>query len=324
MTKMDILIVEDESAVAGAISRALKSSYNVTTAGTVKEALSFIEQQKCDLVLLDVILPDMSGYWLCQRIKSDLFLRHIPVIFLTGLDGQESIVNGLKMGADDYIEKPFSVQELLARTEAAIRRSESTLEANPLSRLPGNGFIEREILRRLDDRQIFSLLYIDLNHFKAYNDHYGFHRGDQVIRTTAHLLADFVEGGARRLGHVGGDDFILLVGDEDVHALCQTILLRFDAVVPTFYDEKDRQAGHVRTRDRQGQWQTYPLLSMAIGVVTNKIRPISTLGEVSAIGAEVKACAKRLGGSAYFVDRRRDPYLSFGKEEEFHHGKQNS
>jgi len=305
-----VLIVEDEPQIASVMERRLRCCHRVHLVKNVSEAVQALKQIRYDLILLDIMLPDGSGLELCKRIKSDVFLRHIPVILVTGMGELEHKVNGLKLGADDYLPKPFELEELQARVEAAIRRSVMSLEANPLTMLPGNGSIEREILRRLQSGETFSVLYADINHFKAYNDYYGFLRGDQIIRKTAAILLESARGETDLVGHLGGDDFILVTGGDDLAALCKEVIRLFGDAVPLFYDEKELRAGYIITHDRMGKLSSFPLLSIAIGVVTNKVRPLHTLGAVSTIGTELKSFAKRHSGSFYAIDRRKDEYSS--------------
>lgn len=308
-SKKQVLVVEDEKDVAQFMSRMLTAyHYHVTLAEGIQEALTILGREACDLVLLDINLRGESGLSLCQKMKSNTMLRHVPIILVTGMDTTEDMVNGLRLGADDFISKPFKKPELLARIESVLRRTEMSLEANPLSRLPGNVTIEKEILRRIEDQKPFSVIYADLNHFKAYNDYYGFPRGDKVIKKTSEILLKAAHKEGVLVGHVGGDDFVVVIGDDDPQALCKKIIDQFDAEVPSLYDEKERVAGFIVTKDRLGKVQRFPLLSLAIGVVANRVRPIHNLGEVATYGAELKKFAKKHTGSYVAIERRHDPY----------------
>ena len=291
------------------LEEALQSSgFDVIRAQNGVEAFQKVQSNAPDLVLLDVQMPEMDGFTVCQKIKSDLLLRHIPVMMLTAQTGVTSKVTGLERGADDYLTKPFDLQELIARIRTLLRRTRQGLEANPLTRLPGNVTIENEILRRLEAHQPFAVLYLDLNSFKAYNDTYGFLKGDEVIRETAKIILKEADKDRGFVGHIGGDDFIVLTDPNSCEALCQRVIARFDEIAPKFYTEADRKRGYVETKDRQGQAARFGLLSIAIGVVTNQYRAFISLGEVSSIGTEMKHFAKekKEQGSAYAVDRRTE------------------
>lgn len=304
-----ILVADDEESMAMMLAEALNTSgFDVTLAANGVEALQQVKAKSPDLVLLDVQMPQMDGFAVCQQIKSDLLLRHIPIMMLTAQSGVSSKVTGLERGADDYITKPFDLQELIARIRTLLRRTRQGLEANPLTRLPGNITIENEILQRLETHQPFAVLYLDLNSFKAYNDIYGFVKGDDVIRATAKIILKESDKNGGFVGHIGGDDFIVLTDPSTCEALCGRIIARFDELAPSFYTDADRQRGYIETKDRRGQLSRFPLLSIAIGVVTNQYRSLSSLGEVSSIGAEMKHFAKEKKdkGSAYAVDRRTE------------------
>lgn len=292
------------------LEEALKTSgFRVTLARDGRQAFEGVQSQSPDLVLLDVQMPEMDGFTVCKKIKSDVLLRHIPVMMLTAETGVHSKVTGLDHGADDYLTKPFDLQELVARIRTLLRRTRQGLEANPLTRLPGNVTIENEILKRLELRQPFAVLYLDLNSFKAYNDIYGFVKGDEVIRDTAKIILKEADKDGGFVGHIGGDDFIVVIADPaKAEALSQRIIERFDATAPRFYSEADRQRGYIETTDRRGQMSRFPILSIAIGVATTHMRAFSSLGEVSSIGTEMKRFAKEKKdkGSSYAIDKRSE------------------
>ncbi len=307
--KTVILVADDEDAILSMLRDALQGAdYDVVIARNGVEALQQVQLVTPDLVLLDVQMPEMSGYVVCRRIKSDVFLRHVPVLMLTSQSGTASKVTGLEHGADDYLTKPFEMDELLARIRTLLRRTRMGLEANPLTHLPGNVTIEKELLAKIAEKEPFAVLYIDLNSFKAYNDVYGFVKGDEAIRETAHLVNAQAAKENGFVGHIGGDDFIVVTLPGRAESLCQNLIKEFDALAPRFYSDEDRQRGHITTKDRRGTVEQFPLLSMSIGVVTNQHRAINSLGEISKIGAEMKHFAKenKDKGSSYAVDRRKE------------------
>ncbi|HVO32901.1 MAG TPA: response regulator [Elusimicrobiota bacterium] len=307
--KTVILIADDEETILSMLRDALQAAdYDVVIARNGVEALEQVQRVTPDLVLLDVQMPELNGYAVCRRIKSDVFLRHVPVLMLTSQTGTASKVSGLEHGADDYLTKPFEMEELLARIRTLLRRTRMGLEANPLSHLPGNVAIEKELLARIQTKEPFAVLYIDLNSFKAYNDVYGFVKGDEVIRQTAQLINQEAVPAGGFIGHIGGDDFIIVTEPLRAVELCQALINRFDALAPQFYNDEDRRRGYITTKDRRGNVEKFPVLSMAIGVVTNQFRVITSLGEISKVGAEMKHFAKdgKDRGSSYAIDRRRE------------------
>src|SRR6267142_6236888 len=160
--KTVILVADDEDAMLSLLREALQSvQYDVVVAHNGEEAIEKLRKTPPDLVLLDVQMPKMSGYDVCKKIKSDVFLRHIPVLMLTAQGSIHHKVTGLESGADDYVTKPFDMDELLARIRTLLRRTRLGLEANPLTRLPGNVTIEKEIMQRIKSEVPFAVLYVD-------------------------------------------------------------------------------------------------------------------------------------------------------------------
>jgi len=305
-----ILIVDDDPDIRDILKITLsEENYEVTEAPDGEEALKIINSKPLDLVLVDYKMPKMDGREVCRRVKKDLLLSHLPIIMVTGKGDINDKVNGIDAGADDYVVKPFEPKELLARIRMIIRRTARDLEANPLTRLPGNVSILNELSKRIESQALFAVCYLDLDKFKAYNDKYGFEHGDEVIRETARILIG-VTGQLGNpedfIGHIGGDDFVIVTIPDKADALCEKIIADFEKKVPSFYTETDRKRGYILAKDRKGQEQKIPLLSISIGVVTNEARKIEHVAQVGEIGAELKSVAKSLERSNYVKDKRKE------------------
>ena len=309
MVKPRILIVDDDPDILDVLEITLgKEDYEILKARDGEEALRVIKSKPLDLVLLDYALPKMNGKEVCMEIKKDILLRHLPIIMVTGKGEVSDKVGGLDAGADDYIVKPFDPKEMLARIRMILRRTVRDLEANPLTRLPGNVSILNELSSRLESRTLFAVCYIDIDKFKSYNDKYGFEHGDEVIRETARILIQSVQNRGNPhdfIGHIGGDDFVIVTTPDVVDNLCKKIIADFEKKSPTFYNETDRKKGYILGLDRQGKEQKIPLLSVSIGVVTNESRKIEHVAQIGEIGAELKSYAKRLERSNYIKDKRK-------------------
>jgi len=305
-----ILVVDDEPDIRDILKLTLsEENYIVLEAGDGEEALKIITTKSPDLVLLDYKIPKIDGHEVCRQVKKDLLLRHLPIIMVTGKGDIDDKVGGINAGADDYVVKPFEPKELLARIRMILRRTERDLEANPLTRLPGNVSILNELVRRLESKSLFAVCYLDLDKFKAYNDTYGFEHGDEVIRETARILIRTTQqcGNADDfIGHIGGDDFVIVTTPDAVDNLCKIIIDDFEKTVPSFYNETDRQKGYIIAKDRKGKEQKILLLSISIGVVTNEFRKIEHVAQIGEIGAELKSYAKGLERSNYIKDKRKE------------------
>jgi len=304
-----ILIVDDDPDIRDVLKLTLsEEKYEILEAADGEEALKIIHENQPDLILLDYKIPKVDGREVCRRIKKDLLLRHLPIIMVTGKGDINDKVGGIDAGADDYVVKPFEPKELLARIRMILRHTERDLEANPLTRLPGNVSILKELSRRLETKSRFAVCYIDLDKFKAYNDKYGFEHGDEVIRETARLLIRQTKECGNHddfIGHIGGDDFVIVTTEDTADLLCQKIIINFEEMVPSFYNEKDRKNGFILAKDRKGKEQRVPLLSVSIGVVTNSQRKITHVAQIGEIGAELKSYAKSLERSNYVKDQRK-------------------
>jgi diguanylate cyclase (GGDEF)-like protein len=309
VAKPKILIVDDDPDILDVLEiTLLDENYEILKAMDGQEAIRIIKSKPLDLVLLDYAMPKMNGREVCQEVKKDILLRHLPIIMVTGKGEVSDKVGGIDAGADDYIVKPFEPKELLARIRMVLRRAAIDLEANPLTRLPGNVSILNELSRRIESKALFAVCYLDLDKFKAYNDKYGFEHGDEVIRETARILIQTTHQMGNPndfIGHIGGDDFVIVTAPDVVDNICKKIIADFEKAVPSFYNETDRKKGYIIGHDRQGREQKIPLLSISIGVVTNDLRKIEHVAQIGEIGAELKAYAKSLERSNYVKDKRK-------------------
>lgn len=305
-----ILIADDDPDIRDILKLTLsEENYETIEAQNGEEALEIIRSKPLDLALLDYKMPKMDGRQVCNLVKKDLLLQHLPVIMVTGKGEISDRVSGIDAGADDYIVKPFEPKELLARIRMILRRTQRDLEANPLTRLPGNVAILNEFSKCIDSKKLFAVCYADLDKFKAYNDKYGFEHGDRVIRETARILLGAAkECGAPEdfVGHIGGDDFVIVTTPEFTDRLCEKIIRDFDKISPSFYNQEDRENGFIIGYDRQSKIHKIPLLSISIGVVTNEMREITHVAQIGEIGAELKKLAKQEEKSNYVKDKRID------------------
>ena len=316
MASLHILVVDDDADLRDIVRSILEpAGFTVEEAEDGLSALQRIRTRAPDLVVLDDHMPRMTGLEVCERLKQDVLLRHLPVIMLTGKSTLQDKVHGLNVGVDDYLVKPFEPQELLARVHTVLRRTTQDLDANPLTKLPGNVSIQRELENRIASGGPLAVCYIDLDRFKAFNDHYGFKRGDDAIRRTAEILLEASQTNGSPhdfVGHIGGDDFILITTIQNAPAVCKTIIHDFDAMSLQLYDTEDRLRRYIVHVDRQGKEVRIPLLSISIALVTNEEHPLTHLGQVAKIGAELKAYAKQFDRSIYVQERRILPQQSGG------------
>jgi diguanylate cyclase (GGDEF)-like protein len=246
---------------------------------------------------------------MCARLKGDAFTSIVPVVLLvSGLAGDagEIASAGLQAGADEVVSDAWSNKEKALRLEMVLRRAFRDVNVHPTTRLPGTVQIERDLGERMATGRRFAVCYADLDHFKEFNDRYGYNCGDSVILLTSRILRDIVRALAPGgfVGHIGGDDFICNVSLEHLEATCDEIIQLFDELIPYQYTEEDRKAGYFLGKDRRGSIHRTPLMTLSIGIVTNQFQEFSHTAQIAELAGEMKTYAKTLHGSVYVVDRR--------------------
>jgi len=317
--KSKILIVDDMVENIRMLIEILKDDYATMPATSGKTALEKCRSDSSpDLILLDILMPDMDGYEVCRQLKEGDDTKEIPIIFITGVSESLDDAKAFSLGAVDYVTKPFHVATVKARVKHQItlrdaifelrRLNKIAMDANPITCLPGNNSIRQAIQVSLDEGRDDFVIYADLDNFKVYNDTYGFAHGDEVIHFTAKLLKDalaHIKSDSAFLGHVGGDDFVMLVSARDLDSVVAFVLDRFAKDVLRFYNEKDVAAGSVSATNRTGEYCIFPLMSISLGGVNLSRGSYAHYLQVNDVCAEVKKRAKELPGSSIFIDRRQ-------------------
>ena len=312
LTPRDIvLVVDDDEQVTRLVKRVLeRAGFECVTVNDGNAAHDAAVEWRPDIILLDLMLGDTTGDQILAALRADFRTRLIPVVFLTVRDSLQDKVEHLLAGADDYVTKPFVPEELIARLRAVMSRSTTARELSPLTGMSGNSDILREISRRLAQHERFTVLYPDIDSFKSYNDHYGFLRGDDVIKTLATIILEVLEQNyspQHFAGHVGGDDFVILTDPSIAETLANEITRRFDAASPALYDPADRLQGWIESKERSGGTVRSPMVSVSIGIVNAEPGSYASAAALAARAAEVKGVAKRMPGSKWVLDRRRPP-----------------
>lgn len=297
--RVRVLVIDDDEDIRRLVRKVLdRESYKMLEANNGQDGLTLTFTELPDLIVLDRQMPGMDGLEVLRKLRAQLTTRHIPVILLTAMRDVDQRVKGLQSGADDYVLKPFAPRELRARVAATLRRSESDLVADPLTKLPGNLVLRKELGRRLERKSNFSLCYADINHFKAYVDHYGFERASEVIQRLAQLIYNsWVDHGAQEdfIGHIGGDDFLLLTGQERAEPVSVALVEGFQAMVSEFYDEADLRRGYIKGVDRYGAQRRFPLISLSVAIIDVAPGDVSDNRELAAFAARCKEDVKQRG-----------------------------
>lgn len=291
MGKPRLLVVEDDADIANMLKiyfSGLDFDVDVAPRGSV--ALEKTRQVLPHLIILDIMLPDIDGYEVCRNLRTSTRTSHIPVIFLTQKDERSDKLQGLELGADDYITKPFDIEELKLRVQGAIRRAERESLTDPRSGLPAGRLIEEQ-LRRIIREDNWALMDIRINHFNPFKEVYGFVASDDVLRFTAMLLGEIIDelgSSSDFIGHAGGDNFIVITTDDEAMKIKVNLKERFKEEVQTHYNFMDRQRGYVQTAATDGQAEQAPLMSMSVGYVSPNKYDFADIREITELAAEAR------------------------------------
>ncbi len=261
-----------------------------------------------DMLVVDAALADIPGLELVAMVKSENVYRQLPVAFVMDEAALVEDIDWCAAEVDELLTRPLTASMLRARISLTLARASRSLDANPLTKLPGNTSIIGRIQERIDRKEDFALAYADLDYFKSFNDKYGFSRGDEVLMMTARIIVNTVRavGGAKAfVGHVGGDDFVFILPVDQVEAACQAVVRSFDDIVPHFYDADDRERGFIQSVDREGNRRSFPLMAISIAVIFNRDGRLTHYGEASQMAMTLKKKAKENPRSCYVLDKRQ-------------------
>jgi diguanylate cyclase (GGDEF)-like protein len=240
-------------------------------------------------------------------VRANPITAAMPIILLTARGMTVDKVLGLTAGSDDYLVKPFDTLELVARVRSTLRRTQEYREVSPLTGLPGNNRILREIADRVRSGTDYAVCYMDIDRFKSVNDAYGFARGDEFIAALARSLHRAVVAVGLPpafIGHVGGDDFVVICSPEQVRKLTEKAVVDFEGAADALYDAADAERGHIILNSRNGEPQQANLVTLSIGVALSTNRKYVDPREVVAVASDMKTVAKKYPGSYVALDRR--------------------
>ncbi|NLY75037.1 MAG: response regulator [Firmicutes bacterium] len=304
-----VLIVDSETRIVElAVIKLSNAGYWVVTAYNGQEALEKIANNPPELLVINYKLPQIDGYQVCLEVRNKLGLLNLPIILMVDSQFDEDEFRKYEIKINDILVKPFTPKTLLGRVNAQIIRTKVLKEINPLTELPGKTQLQEELTYRIKDGKHFNLIFCDIRGFMTFNKVYGLERGNEVIRHLARLIREEAgKLGALNLEtyHLGGDDFAILTEPGRTEELCRIIAERFDREIKSFYNEEDQARGGMVVPNRRGIIEQWPVMTLAMGIVSNEERVINDWLEAELIGLEVLKCAQSLPGSGYFKDRRR-------------------
>lgn len=310
-----ILVIEDERVLGEMLTLILRGDgHRVVYASTGEIGLESALREPPDLLLLDLNLPGMNGFEVLRALRQNPKTLHIPVIVLSARQDSRDKVAAFNLFAHDYLTKPFNSDELLARVRAHLHHASGSL-LSPLTRLPSGPLIDSAIQQRLSAATPWAFLYLDLDHFKALNDAYGFNRGNEMILLLRRVVVEITaERGNHHdfVGHIGGEDFVVLTTPDHAQPLCQGIIQGFTTLSQRFYRAEDLERGAFYAQGRAGETRYFPLVTISIAVIFHTsdggIRDIEHLSQVT---ARVKQRSKAVAGSCYVLDGDHQIYRVF-------------
>ncbi|HNX90648.1 MAG TPA: diguanylate cyclase [Candidatus Omnitrophota bacterium] len=287
----------------------------------------FIESPGADIAAIVKIMPDVVVIDLCaaaktcletcEMLKNDFATAYIPVITLINKRHLRQQLLALRQGVDDYLIKPPDPLDLRVRIEMALKRTQHSFYANPLTGLPGGIVIEETLKDRLKTDEPFVVAHIDIDNFKSFNDKYGYLKGDRIIMQTAYMLNTAIKNWGNKkdfIGHIGGDDYVMITTPNKYKEIAKNFICMFDTIAPFHYSDEDRQQGYLVAKDRTNTVRKIPLMSVTIAlVIKNSTSEFTSIIELNERIAEVKQYLKKIPGSKYMADRRisnKDEHLT--------------
>ncbi|MDF1503257.1 response regulator [Roseisolibacter sp. H3M3-2] len=286
------------------------SGHEVALAPDGPAALALLREREPDLLILDVSMPGMTGFEVCRAVKANPMTARIPVLMLTAEADIDAKVEGFESGADDYLAKPFDPRELRARVGALVRLVRREGDRNPTSGLPGSRAIDDELARRAARGQPFAVCYLDVDHFKPFNDVFGFAVADSVIRDAGVALQEAVATAGGTLGtegdfagHIGGDDFLLVTAPPRAERLVLEAQRAFRRLVERSVGPEVAARGRFTGLDRQGTLREFPLATLtAVVLQVDPARWRSSV-DLGVRAADAKRRAKATGAGSILVER---------------------
>jgi diguanylate cyclase (GGDEF)-like protein len=301
-----VVLITKDLVLRNRLEKVLTDSFRVVLFSNIQSSLDYIYSSMPDLMVVESNgVDDSRARTILSDLKNDPTFGQIPIMAIC----EDDLVSPdwHHLVADDYVRKSSLEAEAMARVELCLERSARFVEINPLTRLPGNIAILKQIQSRLDSNEVFAVAWVDLDDFKPFNDKYGFARGDEVLKMVGRLILNTVkeeQPSGSFVGHIGGDDFVFIVDYDVAKSVSEKIISNFDGIISIFYDEEDRLKGYIESSDRSGSKRIFPVMTVSIGVAHNKFIPFSLSVEITEIASEMKRHAKQTAGSCFKVDRR--------------------
>ena len=304
----DIYIIDDDETSIPVFHELFKNDPEYKFISVKSEQIDVALRNIPSMIIINEDAVERDVVELCKQIRADEDNTITPIIVVSSNERKEHRIKLMQEAIEYYIKKPVDAEYLYYTVKNLSRLLNINRRISPLTGLPGNVQIHAELKKRLLNQETFTVLYFDLDNFKAYNDVYGFLKGDEIIVYTADTINNILHKSFTEnvfVGHIGGDDFVGIVPGLHCEKVCQNIIANFDARVPKFFTDEDNEKGYIEVANRKGIVEQFPLVSLSIGVVVCDLGRFHNILEIGEIGAQVKHVAKSVMGSSYAIDRRR-------------------
>lgn len=305
----EIYIVDNTTKTIEKLKKVFKEEKEYKFKNVKTSALEVALKNIPSLIIINEDNIDTDILEICEKIRADEDNSITPIIVCSSNTDKKHRISILEKAVEYYIVAPVDENYIYYTIKNIIRLMYTNRRVSPLTGLPGNVQIQAELKKRLSNNEEFEVLYLDLDNFKAYNDTYGFLKGDEVIKFTARTISKHVHSGESTncfVGHIGGDDFVAIVdGNENYEDICQNIIIEFDTKILDYFNEIDRERKYVEVPNRRNIIEQFPLTSISVGVVVVYSKRFKNTLEIGEVGAQVKHLAKMTPGSAYVIDKRK-------------------
>ena len=303
----EIYIIDDDESSVPIFKELFKDEKEFKFIGVKTEQIDLALKNIPFLIIINEDAIEVDVIEVCRKIGNDEDNRITPIIVVSSNIDRTHRINVLRESVEYYIKKPVDADYLYYTLKNLNRLLIMNRRISPLTGLPGNVQIHAELKKRLSNKEEFAVLYLDLDNFKAYNDVYGFLKGDKIIQFTARIILQcvhkyFTENAF--IGHIGGDDFVAIIPTTEVNDICQEIIATFDKEVSQFFTPEDLEKGYIEVANRKGIMEQFTLTSISIGAVIVEKDRFENILEIGEVGAQVKHVAKSIVGSSYAIDRR--------------------
>lgn len=304
----EIIVIDNDQEIIGDIKGMFKEENEYIFKAIKDTQIGRALKNIPALFIINADSMSMNLIDICKEIRNDDDNNITPVIVISSNKEKAYKIKVLNECIEYYINKPMDKDYLYYTIKNLLRLINTNRRISPLTGLPGNVQISAELKKRLMMKETFSVLYLDLDNFKAYNDVYGFLRGDEIIKFTANVIMRNVHMKSQIenfVGHIGGDDFVAIVDNECYEKVCQNIILEFDKGITKYFTDEDVERGFLEVPNRKGIIEQFPITSISIGVVVVDKSKYANILEIGEVGAQVKHIAKTTMGSSYAINRRK-------------------